>query len=255
MGPAGGATSPFFFDYLSFGATETHSRERQIVSWEKRPPAGVACPILLKVVLPTLLHFTRLSFFRLSFIGATETYCTPVQPGLWEKRQGVSSPIRRLPQHYLSYGTFSKRVVLANSAKRATIMSFENVGPYPLSSWTNDRLAQKAHRLSCLVCHQDANYQAYHEAVEGRRYRFCKECGFYQDVDGDPIQMVLTEHQCIDLPDGEHCDRCHKWGPREQHACLKAVRRAEFGTDVAKCDECGKSVSEQDEIQWSVSAL
>ena len=132
-------------------------------------------------------------------------------------------------------------------------MSFENIGTYTLQMWNNDRKAQEKQPLSCLVCYQDNNYRAYHETNADRRYRFCKHCGFYQDVDGDPIQQVLTKHRCVDLSEGEQCDRCGKWGSRKQHLCVKALRPEEFGTDLAKCDRCGTAVIENDEIHWPVS--
>ena len=118
-------------------------------------------------------------------------------------------------------------------------MSFEDIGTYTLQMWNNDRKAQE-----CPVCHHVGDYKAYHEKIADRHYRFCKLCGFYQDVDGDPIQQVLTEHQCIDLSEGERCDRCRQWGPRKQHSCLKAVRPDEFGTDAAMFLEAKKMKDE-----------
>ena len=129
---------------------------------------------------------------------------------------------------------------------------------YPRSAWDADRQAQeRGQPRPCPCCKQDTRHKAHHilpseDTPKERRYRMCKACGFYQCVDGDPIRLVFTQHSCRDLAHGEQCDRCKTWGPRSQHPCLRAVRRDEFGTEIAKCDVCKRSLSPEDEIPWPV---
>ena len=114
--------------------------------------------------------------------------------------------------------------------------------PYDEKQWQADDALRKAgefHRLVCPDCDfsGDPRWYGPHDDKQGRHYRACKKCGFWQEADGtSAYRCWMAMHLCEQLhptawiltpkEDSYLCQICETWIGRE-HAVPwpEALRR------------------------------
>src|SRR5258705_688908 len=72
---------------------------------------------------------------------------------------------------------------------------------FSVSDWDEEFRAVFARRVSpraCPAC-QRSGFYGPRKAVN-RLYQMCKFCGFYQEPDSDPVQLIATVHGCREWP-------------------------------------------------------
>lgn len=74
--------------------------------------------------------------------------------------------------------------------------------PYTVADWRaeRERIQPQEIAAACRSCGRTGFYGP-READNGRKYRLCKFCGFYQCVGEDPVQFRPCAHQCESWPE------------------------------------------------------
>mgnify|MGYP001565589663 FL=1 len=86
---------------------------------------------------------------------------------------------------------------------------------YTLKDWKMEMsLAKKGAIIICPWCERGSQYGA--RVAESRKYRACKYCGIFQNIDGFKEQARLAKCSCGNgswtlNKEGKNCDLCNKY--------------------------------------------
>jgi transcription elongation factor Elf1 len=125
------------------------------------------------------------------------------------------------------------------------------IQPYSPGDWQLEWDAGQ--KLHCPRCGSEDEFgprQAVLADRTFRRYRGCKQCGLFQEADGQsaPYQTALLAHDCRGNVGADA--QCRGCGLRirsgGRHLCTRIVRAGEAFT----CPECGTALSEQHRRPW-----
>ena len=130
--------------------------------------------------------------------------------------------------------------------------------PYTEQDWGADKQRQKrGEPLECPDCDFSGDYRWYGPRCrpDGRHYRMCKKCGFWQAADGkSPAQRCWkSTHECVRRSDEPYtCTYCTvgELAPEASvitHQCGKYLMESDRGYT---CPTCEKPYGRESEVPW-----
>ena len=88
---------------------------------------------------------------------------------------------------------------------------------YKLDHWNIEvRLNKTGQGLICPWCELGGEYGPRQDGVSNRRYRACKNCGIFQNINESKEQAILAKCECgvgawTLSKEGKNCDKCGKY--------------------------------------------
>jgi len=121
--------------------------------------------------------------------------------------------------------------------------------PYTEADWQADcERVDQGEPLTCPDCGALGDYGPRDDG-QGRHYRACKMCGFWQETDGSPAYRCwVSTHRCDPGLDGPYdCEYCQRTDLTGSHKCGKFLTPWEH---VYTCDTCGQRLSGESWRPW-----